>query len=443
MRLADGRLVPTGLMCQGLQREALIAVLAVTIMGACAKEMPPPGILPDDDPPRIEKIFPTPDSIFPNFDGEVLIRFNEPVNIPSGIERQMFVSPMERYLSEKGFSELKLRPAGGWRNDVVYCFSIPEGISDLSRNRTENPIEFCFSTGVPLVNTRIAGTVTDAVTGLPQDEARVIFFALGDTTPYGAITDAEGHFAARALPPGRYQAFGFLDQNRNLVLDRDVDPHDSVGFIADRDSFPSVEFSLVAPDTTPPRLLRAQSMDTITLRLEFDDYLINPPDQVPEVSVRDHATREIVEVVAVLVGDAHEVFFPDDSVEGDSVAPPNESDETSTNLLPSRYVSVRLAAVLDSGRYLVETMGVVNLRHLLGGGDTTFVVEDVGTVTDSIGEMEDLDVLQMDTTRLIRDTLLTVVNVPPIIRGRLTDVPHDVWLHPQVPLVARRSRTQR
>ena len=434
MRLANRRVGLEIFRLQRVRPEALIGALTITVMGACAKELPPPGILPDDDPPRVEVIFPTPDSIFPHFNGQVLIRFNEPVNIPNGIERQMFVSPMERYLSDKGFSELKLRPVGGWRNNVVYCFSIPEGISDLSRNRTENPTEFCFSTGAPLVNTRVVGTITDAITGLPQDEARVIFFAPGDTTPYGAITDAEGHFTAHTLPPGEYQAFGFLDQNRNLVLDRDVDPHDSTTLLVDRDSFPRVEFSLVPPDTTPPRLLRAQSMDTITVRLEFDDHLINRSDQSPEVSISNHATRTVVDLVAVLVGDAHEVVFPDDPARVDSIEGQPESGSRSINTLPSRFVSIRLAAALDSGIYLVETSGVVNLRHLIGGGDTTFVVENAGTVNDSIGEMDVLRALQTHVTRVTRGT------VPAAMRGSLIDSEHHGRQLPRLRWLTQRKR---
>jgi len=285
---------------------------------------------------------------------------------------------------------------GGWRDNVVYCFSIPEGISDLSRsrNRTENPIDFCFSTGAPLVDTRVVGTITDAMTGLPQDEARVIFFAPGDTTPYGSIADEEGHFTARSLPPGEYQAFGFLDQNRNLILDRDIDPHDSVALLVDRDSVPRLEFGLVPPDTTPPRLLRVQAMDTTTVRLEFDDYLINPLSQDPEFFISNSETGVIVDLVSVLVGDAHEVVFPSDSARLDSIGDLTESGSRSTNKLPSRFISIRLVTALDSGRYLVESNGVVNVRHLIGGGDTTLVVEDIGTVNDTIERIDGLRVLQ-------------------------------------------------
>ena len=387
--------------------KVVIGGLAITIIGACAKELPPPGILPDEVPPRVEKIFPAPDSISPGFNGQVLIRFDEPVNIPNGIERLMFVSPMERYLSDKGFSELRLRPLGGWRNNVVYCFSIPAGISDLSRNRTENPTEFCFSTGAPLVDTRVVGTITDAITGQPQTGARVIFFAPGDTTPYGAIADGEGHFTARTLPPGDYQAFGFLDENRNLILDRDIDPHDSVALLVDRDSVPRLEFSLVPPDTTPPRLLRAQAMDTTTVRLEFDDYLINPLSQDPDVFISNSKTGVVMDLVAVLAGDAHEVVFPGDSVRLDSIGGLTESDSRSTTKLPSRFISIRLATALDSGRYLVEANGVVNLRHLTGGGDTTFVVEGIGTVNDSIKGIDVLRVLQGERYEVTRGTVPT------------------------------------
>lgn len=356
-------------------------------------------------------IRPAPDSVVPDFDGDVRIRFDEPVNLTStaDLERRMFASPMEPYRLQAGFSDLRLRPRDGWRDSVVYCLTIPDGIPDLLRNRTEESIEFCFSTGIPIRDTRVQGTVFDAVTGQAQPEARVVFLAPGDSTPYGAMTDAEGRFAARALPPGPYEAFGFVDQNRNYALDRELEAHDSTRFTASVDSASALAFRVVPPDTTPPALLRADAVDSVTVELEFDDPLRNPQPGDPSVAVRDSASGASIPVSAVRVGRVAEVLFPGDTaaaadtaavdpsavpgdtaVAGDRPEPPGEAaagQETGPTL-PSSFVSLRLGAALSSGTYRIEAAGWVNLRALVGGGDTTFVVEPPPPAPDSVPEGE-------------------------------------------------------
>lgn len=357
---------------------------------ACANEMPPPGSLPDEEPPVVRSIEPAPDSVVPGFDGHVRIRFNEPVNVPNDLGRQLIASPMEVYEVESGFSDIRIRPRGGWRDSVVYCLAIPEGISDLLRNRTPTGIQFCFSTGVPIAGTRITGTVLDAVTGQPQPEATVQFIAPPDSTPYGAVTDREGRFSLRAIPPGGYEAFGFLDRNRNFALDRALEPNDSTGVEAFEGAVPDLELRLVEPDTTPPRLLRAEAFDSLTLRLEFDDPLLRPQPGSPLVTVRDSASASGVDVTTVRVGEPAEVGLaspdstaPDSAgVAADSLAAPPPAADTAGaggRPLPSRYVSIRLSRVPGVGVYRVHAEGFVNLRRLSGGGDTTVVISPPAT----------------------------------------------------------------
>ena len=124
----------------------------------------------------------------------------------------------------------------------------------------------------------------------------------------------------------------------------------------------------------------------------------------------------------MLVGDAHEVVFPGDSAQLDSIGGLVESDSGPTTKLPSRFISVRLATSLDSGRYLVESDGVVNLRHLIGGGDTTLVVEDTGTLNGSIGMMDELRVLREERYEVAK------VAAPRIIRREL-ELLRTLWGH--------------
>ena len=364
----------------------------MTALAGCANEQPPPGALPDHDPPRVELIEPAPDSVVPGFHGRVRVRFDEPVRIQQGFATQLIASPLGIYDVETGFSDLRIRPRDGWRDSVVYCLEIPEGIPDLLNNRTQTATDFCFSTGVAISDTRVTGTVVDAVTGQAQNEARVVFIAEPDSTPYGALTDQDGRFSIRALPPGSYEAFGFLDQNRNFRVDRKIEPYDSATVRAVEDARPDLLFHIVDPDSTPPRLVRAEAPDSVTVQLEFDDPLLRPQPGRPSVTVADSATGATLDVFGVLVGEAASVRFP--SAPGDSAGvTPDSRPAPAAEDLPSRFVTVRMSEAIYAGAFRVHAEGFVNLRRLIGGGDTTFVADvargaptpppDTGTVRRS------------------------------------------------------------
>jgi hypothetical protein len=405
----------------------------------CANESPPPGTLPDARPPQVERIVPGRDSIVPGFDDDARIRFDEPVNLSNAVERQLKVSPAELYEFGTSFSEVSFKPRTGWRDGVVYCFELEAGISDLLNNRTEDPIEFCFSTGPPIATTRVTGSILDVLTGQPSAQARVHFLALpGDSTPYAAEVDSDGNFARRALPPAAYTAFGFVDQNRNLVLDRHLEPHDSLLI----DMVPSgtleLEFRLIPPDSTPPLLVQAEAPDSLTVRLQFDDPLPRvQPEGGPSVSVTDVETGVTVDVVAALVGEPATVTFPDQPgedlpEEAEEEAPPAEEPvappagrgtvraATPPSELPSPAVSVRLAAGLPAGTYRVRAEGFVNLRGMVGGGDTTFVYEATSPDSSVLGGEEIQPVIPEDSVppdpvpadTLPRDTLRSAVGRP-------------------------------
>ena len=269
--------------------------------------MPPPGTRPDELPPSIREIKPAPDSVAVGFGGRLQLRFDEPVRIPNEIGRQLFASPMEVYDVKMGFSNLSLRPVNGWRDSTVYCYKIPtRSIADLLRNRMEGDAEFCFSTGAEIAEPPVAGSVTDMITQMPLEGARVIFWAGPDSVPFGAVTDSTGRFVARGLPDGEYEAFAFVDTNGNLVPDRRVETHDSVEVAASGDTLQELAFVIVPPDTTPPRLGLAEGIDSVTVELAFDDYLVNPQPEPVGIVIRDSLGAP-VEVAWVEVGRAQAV----------------------------------------------------------------------------------------------------------------------------------------
>ncbi len=408
---------------------------AAAISSACAREEPPPGANPDRQPPTVRETKPERFAVVPDFDGSVEVRFEEPLSGTSGLERRLVASPAFRYRVDAGFSVIKIRPRDGWRKGVVYYFQLPSGIADLLGNRTDEPIEIIFSTGPPVPDTRVSGTVTQRVDGGAVTDARILFFNVaGDSIPYTAVTQRGGEFELNTLPPDDYWAFAFSDLNRDLLLQRLFEPYDSVRLQLEPAGVEALTFRMVEPDTTPPVLARVQAVEDSLLRLEFDDYL--DPDQdlgVVIVSVREERTGRSQEVAGMRLepgsarapgrdgrgaagrgrvpaapGDttaapADTAVAPRDTVVGgepeageeaaqpELAAGPGEAQEEPA--LPSTVLLVELASVLEEGMYRITVEGILNLRSLAGRADTTFAYPEV-EASD-----EDADVAKPDAAK--------------------------------------------
>ena len=350
--------------------------------------------------------YPAPGSIVPDLDGDAWIRFDEPVQSPRNLERGLDLSPAWDWKFNPRVSGFSVRPREGWRPGVVYRIRIPEGVSDLIRNRTAQAIEWTFSTGPEITDPRVDGVVYDRVTVAGVRDARVLFLA-ADSVPYSVVSDTGGVYGMRALPPGEYSVIAFQDQNRNLRLEADREPWDSARVsLPLPDSRFAVDLWMVPPDSTAPVLLAAVPFDTVTLVLEFDEPL-DPEASLDSavVTVRTQDGQRAIGVSGLAVGEASagagvapaqteadtaevaeaeatpdSVAVPEAPVERDTSAAdrsgrPSTGRMRSAELrdLPYPSLVVRLEQALSEDTFRVAASGIPNLRGLMGGGDTTFV----------------------------------------------------------------------
>jgi hypothetical protein len=387
----------------------LPAVSLLLVTGACAREEMPPGTGPDFEPPRVTEMYPMRATAVPDMDGKAYVRFDEPLADPRSVERTLETSPAWLYDVQAGRSKVEIRPRDGWRPGVVYTFRIPPGLRDLVRNPTREPIEFLFTTGDQFLDTRASGRVWDRESVRPARDASILVTG-ADSIPYSSVTDTAGAFALLGLPTGTYWAFGYRDQNRNRVLDRGFEPYDSARVeLADSVSVVELELWLTPPDSTPPVLGGGEVVDSLTVRLEFDDLLeTDMPLDAAFVRITSHPGDEAWPVrdfsygMAVSRDTAVTGDVPDSTMIGeavsDSVPPPAVPGDVGPDSAiggpmevmerprPERMVTVRLERALQAGEYSVTTGGFVNLRGLAGGGDTTFVYEPPAVADDEPGE---------------------------------------------------------
>lgn len=391
-----------------------LAVLLLAV-AACAKQEPPPGAAPDQAPPEIREVVPADGAVVPDLDEPLRIRFDEPVEAPRGLARRLEASPVAEYRVDFGFDEIRVRPEEGWLAGAVYHIRLPGGINDLLNNEREDSLEVTFSTGPPITDTRVTGRIVNRVDRQPQRGARALFLAVeGDSVPYGAVADTGGRFELTAVPPGVYRAYAFRDLNANRDLERRLEPWDSTTFrLPDARATAELDLSLLEPDSTPPRLVLAEAIDSAAVELTFDDHLDPARPPRPTAVTMTGPDGDTVSVAAVGITRAAAGLVPDDTAGRDTAgaaapdsAPPGdalfpdttrppaaaadtvpardtvaEADTVSKDTvpadtlpLPSRRIYLRTARTLrDSARYRVRVRGLHNLQGLTGGGDTTFV----------------------------------------------------------------------
>ncbi len=385
----------------------MVLVAAVAVAASCARAEQPPGHGPDFEPPAVVDLFPSHGAVVPDLDEDAFVRFDEPLGDPRSIERALVASPAWPYIVNAGRRNVRIRPRDGWRSGVVYQFTIPAGLRDLIRNQTREPVEFLFSTGEDITSTSTGGRVRDRVSLGSVRDARILVIG-ADSVPYTAVTDTAGRFAIASLPVGDYWAFGFRDQNRNLILDREFEAHDSSRVeLLDPQTRVELDLWLIPPDSTPPVLISAAAADSLQVLLSFDE-ILEPdfPLDSASVDVRRQDDGQEWPVASFAVGQPEPAAPPagmdaesPDEVGLDEEPPPAEAepppgdieveaqelavDSAATDLTtqdeergrPLATVVVRLARPLTPATYEVSARGFANLRLLVGGGDTTFVYE--------------------------------------------------------------------
>jgi hypothetical protein len=411
--------------------------VVVALVSTCANVEAPPGSGPDFEPPAVLERFPAPGAVVPGLDDDAWVRFDEPIQSPRNLERGIDLSPAWDWRFNPNTRGFSVRPREGWRQGVVYHVRIPRGVSDLLRNTTRTSIEWAFSTGPAVSETRIDGTIYDRIQGAGTRDARILFLP-ADSTPYSVVSDTGGVFSMRSLPPGEYLVLGFLDQNRNRRLDREMETYDSaVVSLPDSISRYVVDLWMTPPDSTAPVLVEATGFDTVTVVLEFDEPLepeasldsvrvtvaptrggpalpvlgmrigqpgtpaVVPPgraepvgplqdprvDDEQDIRMDSLDVSEDVEAADSLPEVADSVGAATDSVpEADSLSagdpevaepggPGRPSGPASAEIRerPFPFLIVTLEQALTEDTFRVSVSGVSNLRGLTGGGDTTFV----------------------------------------------------------------------
>ncbi|MGH7658643.1 MAG: Ig-like domain-containing protein, partial [Gemmatimonadales bacterium] len=247
-------------------------VLPVILLAGCARIEPPPGGPPDFTAPVL--ISTTPDSlaVLPGFDDDVEFQFNEVISEgstpsqglgTSDLERVILLSPTTSVPEVRWKRDrLVVHPREGWQADRVYRIQLLPGIRDLRRNRLDSGTVVTFTTGAPLPDAVLTGTVVDWVAAAPARGALVEAVLQPDSLVYRVLADSAGDFRLGPVPAGQYVVYGIIDQNNNRQRDA-RESFDSAS--VELDTTAATRLWTFPHDTTGPRATAVQASDSMTI----------------------------------------------------------------------------------------------------------------------------------------------------------------------------------
>lgn len=274
-----------------LRLGAVLGASAVVGLAAgCARQSAPPGGPEDRRPPVVVHTEPDTFAVVDTpFRGPVRFVFDERISerVASGtLDDAVLVSPHTGTVRvEHGRQDISVTIAGGFKPNLVYRVTLLPVVSDLFNNQLRAPFDLVFSTGAPLVASAVAGIAWDRTNGRGMDDLTVQAVS-ADSAVYESQTDSGGIYVFRYLPPGRYAITAFQDQNRNGERDRMEASGTRSLLLNGADTVTTgMSIPVLQQDTTPARITGVQPLDSVTVLLEFDDYLDPSPSSQPAVSI--------------------------------------------------------------------------------------------------------------------------------------------------------------
>ena len=211
----------------------LIRILGIlwVVLYSCATPQPPLGGPKDETPPRIDTPRSTPNYQV-NFKKQPIeIVFNEWIQQPQDVAKQVVVSPPIRYMGTllklKGkVLVIEFDDREELQENVTYTINLGEAIKDLSEGNAAKDLRFVFSTGPILDSLGMQGEVRDFITQKPLENILVMVYSkLNDSIVkkerplYFGKTDKEGRFSIKNMREGEFKVFALEDANQPYLYD--------------------------------------------------------------------------------------------------------------------------------------------------------------------------------------------------------------------------------
>jgi len=244
-------------------------------MAACARQGIPPGGPDDQRPPVVVRTTPTGLAEVTEPISSIRFEFDERISERSSggvLDQAVTISPRGGQVRVKHSRRaLTVTVEEGFRPGIVYRATLQPVISDMFGNTMTDPFELVFSTGGEAVANTLAGEIWDRVDGRGVADARILATDANGLI-HQSVASREGIFAFRYLPAGAFDVQAFVDTNRNDSVDMNEAQGRTTTSLAVGDTV-LLDFGILEPDTTAAVTAGTSIVDSVTIAVEFDDYL--------------------------------------------------------------------------------------------------------------------------------------------------------------------------
>ena len=207
----------------------MVALYSIHASSCASTKAAPSGGPKDTIPPVIVSIVPGENTTsFPLEDGEIKVTFNEYVQIKDANKNILLSPPLKKAVKTriKGKSVIFTFPEPLDSNQT-YSLNCGQAIVDNNEGNPLYGFSYSFSTGTQVDSMMLSGTVVDAVTLFPIENATVALYEEATdstviTTRPSAIarSDKWGYFVVKNLKPVPYHVFAYTDGNTNNRYDQ-------------------------------------------------------------------------------------------------------------------------------------------------------------------------------------------------------------------------------
>ncbi|MEO9852251.1 MAG: Ig-like domain-containing protein [Reichenbachiella sp.] len=215
----------------------LFLLLISIYVYSCANQGTPTGGPRDTIPPMLVQSIPTNKSI--NYTGkEFKFTFDERINADK-LKNQLLITPHteNKFNIKVRKNEVTIAFDDNFNDSSTYTLNFSDGLVDVTEKNPAVNLSFAFSTGPYIDSIYVNGKITDLYTNEPKEEFIVGLYQISDSLNlledkprYFAKTNEQGQFLIENIKNSYYKILCFKDENRNLILNPESEPH---GFLAD------------------------------------------------------------------------------------------------------------------------------------------------------------------------------------------------------------------
>ena len=268
----------------------IIAIAVASIVAiACAKQITLTGGAKDVKPPETKECTPANGST--NFsEKHITVKFNEYIKL-NDVASKLIVSPPmdEKPTTVVSGKKLKITiDPSKLKPNTTYCLNFNDAVADINEGNAMNSFVYAFSTGTEIDSLEFAGTIYDAYTRKPVNDAWVLLHSdFSDTAvatkipDYITKVDKNGNFRISYVAEKDYKIFALRDNNSNFKFDL---PEESIAFL-DTVFHPSVETIV---DTVPVK--DSVNPDSVKIVKKYN----RKPDDVKMLLFKENKTPQFI-----------------------------------------------------------------------------------------------------------------------------------------------------